>query len=439
MTLFAHARRVLFFVGLLALCGAQSVCGTTAIHPLVKDLSPVCSNFIWRTQQGQLTERQIWNLRTTVDAYKKQGVRSPAWDKQAIEALEAYSLTRGLGMSEGVHQLEAMVATNCDGAVFLKQSRDMLLRSLAMRFAERRPGPDPSSFSAGSISGAAQDLNATGYPAVRKLFAWLHAIEAGAKDRELRDPDGMREAVTKLLPALFEDKEMPAEDIFSACLRWLELCKAVGRNQYDAWKEIDPLVQTRLKNTQYPLALSGQAHLHWAWEARGTDWASNIRPEAWRLMEDRLKLARQDLEKAWLMNTNDHQAATIMLRVVLLESAKFEEMEKWFQRAMKDTNNLIACHMKLNFLLPQWGGTTLQLKTFAHECLTNSTWMPGTAEIVPAAYQYFDRTEQAWPEIRAAFEKLLRHYPWDYKYKRELMRWGRMTGRESEAEKFLSR
>jgi len=58
--------------------------------------STMASNYVAKFQKGQLTPSQVWDLRTTVGVYREIGHRNPKWDDLAVEALDAFAITRGI-------------------------------------------------------------------------------------------------------------------------------------------------------------------------------------------------------------------------------------------------------------------------------------------------------------------------------------------------------
>lgn len=413
-------------------------------------LSPGNSNFVFRFQKGVLSQRQKWNLATTVDAYKKIGNRNPKWDEMAMEAMEAFAITRGGHGDEDCYLLQAQIG-RCAQKAIAVGCPDPFISQLKLRFLSLSQTNGSKGFSAGSYEGGAMNLAKSGYPAIRKFHAWIQTVERYQKFRE--HPTNlvlMVDMAGGYLKEAVSDSRMPDEDVFAAFESYFHCCDHAQKDAHAAWSEHESLITQRLGGTCFPALLKGQVYLNWAWAARGTDWASEVSAESWRLMYERLGVARQALAKAWQMNTNDWRGPNLMICITQLDTVEEAEMEKWFELAMRNnTNNLEACFFKLNCLYPRWGGSWKEMIGFGQRCLTNTAWVPAVAKILPKAYDQIvletegDRSAlyhdpALWKGISAAYEKLIRAYPHDTDYREAYAHWALVTDRREDMKRIQS-
>src|SRR4029453_13928227 len=102
------------------------------------------------------------------------------------------------------------------------------------------------------------------------------------------------------------------------------------------------------------LQLKGDFLIKSAWEARGVGFIDTVTPEGAKLFHQRPAEARSVLKKAWDLKPDESRTATLMLSVELgIGGGNRDQMEMWFERAMKaDGNNRDACHAKMAWLEP---------------------------------------------------------------------------------------
>ena len=124
---------------------------------------------------------------------------------------------------------------------------------------------------------------------------------------------------------------------------------------------------------QSAFILRGLYHKNDAWRARGGEYAYAVSDEDRRLFKSRLKLAKKDLEKAYSLDPDDPNSASSMIPVLMGLRYEEEEMETWFQRAIKsDPVTYNPYSKKLQFLNPKWRGTLEKHIKFAEHCYHNA-------------------------------------------------------------------
>ncbi len=166
-------------------------------------------------------------------------------------------------------------------------------------------------------------------------------------------------------------------------------------------------------------AIRGEFLVDWAWQARGSGWANTVSQDGWRLMADRLEQARTVLTKAYEENPDDYLAATVMLTVELGQGKGISEMEKWFDRAMKNhPDNFSACKSKGWYLQPRWHGSPQDAVAFGIECAETGNWKAKLPLILTIGIENLaDQNEdpylndEVWSLVSPVYEGFLEQYP----------------------------
>jgi tetratricopeptide (TPR) repeat protein len=126
------------------------------------------------------------------------------------------------------------------------------------------------------------------------------------------------------------------------------------------------------------LVVRGIGRVRAAWRARGSGWADTVDPVAWPEFKAGLRLARADLEEAAARQPADPNAAAELIVVATGEGAPRDEMERWFEAAVRaDAVAIRAYRAKLTHLLPKWHGTAEEAERFVSEC--ERTAPPGSS------------------------------------------------------------
>jgi hypothetical protein len=402
---------------------------------------------------GQLTPSQQWNLGTTVDAYKQVGQRNPRWDKDAVEALTTFALSRGANfktMAEMTNCLSS-IAEACRRAKS-QGCTDPLIEHLFIRFAVMDQYGN-SRYAPTEFLRTTQPLMRSRYPAVRKFNACVQTIQ---RYHQLRQPGlvmpNILSNTCSYLAETLADSALPEIAAYSFCDEFIEACGLAKEEVLKYWPIIQPGVRKRLGEGPRYHELEGHAYYCAAWDARGTSWAPKVRPEQWDLMYKRLKIARAKLEKAWQQDPTSWRCANLMLGLLLLDRNSRDEVELWFDRAMKNnTNNFLACQSKFEILMPKWGGSVDEMLKFGWQCATNKNWGGSIPMLLPRAHyearvelfpedgsQYF-RRPGVWEEGKVAFEELLRRDSNNSEYREEYSRWTLLCRGRDEANRLFAR
>jgi hypothetical protein len=201
-----------------------------------------------------------------------------------------------------------------------------------------------------------------------------------------------------------------------------------------------------LKTTR--LLVQGDFFIDYAWEARGNGVASTVTPAGWRKLKARLTEADKALVEAWRLQPDDPIAPTLMLKVELGLRGDRQEMEKWFERAMKaDGNNKEACEAKMNWLDPKWHGSLEEMLAFGRACRDTKNARAGIPLLLAHAHYRFGRTlpedqdvkyyrtKEVWNDIRSVHEAYLQQNPLDHTNRSFYAAFCFMCGQYAESDK----
>jgi hypothetical protein len=369
------------------------------------------------------TERLAWHTQTMVKAYDSVGRHDPKWDESAHNALSRFAQVRSGkervetgGPAIGLATQEA-VAAGCD---------DPLIRYVYLRYA---PDYDTNllSFWQNEFGKAARDLEASSYSPFLKFYANDRAALVLWENNDQKRWDEVvqfRRAAMNNLAVALQDKSVPVEDVSDAVGLLIETISANEKEMKDAYNQIQGPLFQNWGNSAAAYFIKGRFNYEFAWRARGGGYANGVSEESWKTFHEDLAVAETAYRKAWNLNPHDVRIPAQMIEMAVSQEKDRDEMELWFQRAMKlDTNNFSACLKKLRYLNPKWYGSRDDMVAFGKECVASSKWggdVPLT--LVEAHWQYqqlleeqdrrdYWRLPDVWPDIQAGYEKYFKLNP----------------------------
>jgi hypothetical protein len=305
-----------------------------------------------------------FNRRTMVEAYRQGGRRSPAWDEAAEQYLDTWAQFFAGPIEvpkwDGViREGERLLAAGCDdplvlychGVAFqcagnLDKATELIGRALplleessysplrgalaAMRLAELDGGPRK----------LAERIDSGYWDRAVQLL--VRAVATGTYQK------GEQRLLLRHVDAYWDPMPVSAQR---------DLCTALGRE-----KKTDP----------YALAvLRGMNEIEAAWEARGSDWASDVTKEGWKGFAEHLRTARHLLTEAWQAHPEYPEAPA---RMIMVTGGGYggpgETIRTWFDRAVAaEFDYPFAYESFLWFSHPRWGGDHDDMYRFGLECL----------------------------------------------------------------------
>ena len=365
-----------------------------------------------------------WNLAALTNSYDAAGHKNPQWDKDAREAMTEFARTKTTSDDE----LEVLFDLTGDAAGNAVNAGcdDPMVRYLYVRYDAGKKA-SPLKERQQLYRSAANGLEQSGYPPIRKFYANVDAAEILWQQRDTNlwpDVRDFRAKAAADLNQAFQDKTLPEPEAYQAADALFKMMSHNTRELTNAYNSISATLSGNGSKSAAAQLVKADFYLMYAWRARGNGTADQVTPEGWRLFKARLAVAEGALDQAWAENPYDAQIPTLMISVALGQQKERPEMEKWFQRAMKlDPNNYQACRNKLHYLLPQWYGSRDDMLAFGRECAASTNWGGHVPLILVDAHSEFSRTLEAdnrqtywqlpevWPDIKAGYDKFAQTNP----------------------------
>ena len=396
----------------------------------------------------RLREALSWNEKTLVGAYDRVGKKNPRWDRQAREALAlmARSVSKAGDPQPSPDEVRAAfkkaVDAGCD---------DPLIVFNNVRYNVL--GPDESSDK--PLAEAVDRLLKSNYPSVRKATA-LYISAARKSARAKTDPKAARESVGEVDRALGLLSRSFAEDGAGTALEhvWLEnlrnnvtpILKVTEGSLKGVYDHVDAALAKVPAAKTLRLIYRGIFYKESAWEARGTGFADTVSPENAQKFHDRLEVADKALSEAWKLNPEHNAIPTVMLEVVKGLGTDRQDMEEWFERAVRlDDNNVYACSQKLDWLSPRWYGSDKEVVAFGRACRDTRNYPSGIPLLLVTAHfavcgrlpedqmrDYLSQDE-VWKDLSGVFEEHLKRLPDDRATRTRYAAFGWLSKRYDEA------
>lgn len=139
-----------------------------------------------------------------------------------------------------------------------------------------------------------------------------------------------------------------------------------NNNFEEQLKKIDQWQKACPKST-YALVIKGLTLRNWAWEARGSGWASSVTDEGEKLKDERLALAKQALNEC-PTNSRPFHWYLAMQDIARGSNPSKEELYELCAKATKAYPHQIRHYFKHAYsLLPRWYGDDGEWERFARE------------------------------------------------------------------------
>ncbi len=182
----------------------------------------------------------------------------------------------------------------------------------------------------------------------------------------------------------------------------------------------------RFKNTYpksvLPLLAEARYWSDYAYDARGSGYASTVSEDAWKLFRERMIKSETILFNTRTEASNWPMWYWQIIRVESLLGRDLEEKNKLFLEGTQKFRNEIAIYTEMsNYLEPRWGGSWSEVdriasyadKTVQSEppdaTYTRMYWATGS--MMQSQEDFFSKTQVSWPKMRAGFISLLKIYP----------------------------
>jgi hypothetical protein len=193
------------------------------------------------------------------------------------------------------------------------------------------------------------------------------------------------------------------------------------------------LAALRAAHPKHPVDAIAQAFFmqYWAWDARGSGWSSSVSDEGWRLMRERMEIARRGLLAALAADPGFTEAYQVLLDLANGLSASKEEAWSWFahiqERIPGDFN---SANSMIDYLEPKWNGSIEEELQLGRSALATGNWETQLAILLDNVHNrlknynpdgtwseeplgaYFHQ-ETVWKDLETVCRGYLAEYPAD--------------------------
>lgn len=335
--------------------------------------------------------QNAWFERNVIQAYRKVGHRSPKWD-DAAETFLRESAPSFLQLApEGTQDLRARAKVALDAGCDDPAVLFFAARAIAAQDTRSRVASE-------LFERAVAGMRDTAYPrAIARLVAAglrsdYERRDEGTGKRASLDPVELRWFKESLTDGSYEpdDDVVVATQFISGRGSWFfSRNQAAVTSAVEAAPWVDPWVR---------LLLKGDRQISEAWNSRGTKYASKVKGEEWKGMQESLAQAREALTASWKLRPDRPEAATAMITVAMAEAQPGETPRLWFDRAVAARFDYMPAYDYLqNALRWRWSGDPGALLAFARECAATRRF---DTDVPFFAYRTVQRIE--WDKFQEA-------------------------------------
>ncbi|MBW8865622.1 MAG: hypothetical protein JF609_12020, partial [Verrucomicrobia bacterium] len=242
--------------------------------PAAPPAPPAATNLTWLD----------WSLKTTVEAYRKNGATDTRWDGPAERALTEFARVRAqkTGDNEPVNQI---ISTNVAAAV-AAGCTDPMVNYLFIKYSMSYTNSKEAFIAA--FCKTANEMEKSSYPPIRKFYAGFRATQyyVWANNWPASWPEelsNIKRQTTDQLSAILADGTTPTPEIYDACHEFLESEKTSKDFFPQVWKCMEPLIFKYWPDDSSSWLLKGEANIHLAWQARGGGYANTVTDAGWKL------------------------------------------------------------------------------------------------------------------------------------------------------------
>ncbi|MCI0685388.1 MAG: hypothetical protein L0Y71_25085 [Gemmataceae bacterium] len=402
-------------------------------------------------QAQRYRDMLAWNQKTLRHAYDQVGMKDPRWDAAARQALDLAARFFSHAVDPAVSLDEVHAATKNAGDAGCE---DPLIYYLFARSSYVPNYPGPAELDR-RYTHAALALKKSAYPAFRRMNALSKAAshrctDSQASPQALKEAGEMADAALALVAtSAAEDDRNPDLEAhwFEACRSGIEVYRKLAGDHQAGFDRVDKLLAKTPALEALRLKVKGDFFIRYAWHARGSGLANTVTEEGWRKFKERLGQAKEALEQAWKIQPDDPATSTRMITITMALTGSREDMELWFERAIKaDGNSREACAAKMDFLDPKWRGTAEELLAFGKACRDTRNWRAGITVLGTEPYvriaqlrvehlRPFFRAPAVRETVEAVYDEYLTHHPHDHGRRTEYAIWCHYFGRYGDSNK----
>jgi WD40 repeat protein len=175
---------------------------------------------------------------------------------------------------------------------------------------------------------------------------------------------------------------------------------------------------------QYPQSITepvARAHtlVGYGWSARGSGWSSEVSDAGWRLMNERLKQARDALEASAKLPQRCPEWYCAMQAIALGQGWKRDEYDRLFEEAVAREPSYYDYYFnKAYYLAPRWFGRSGEWERFAEDAASRYDKKEGLTLYARIAWSkdflfgnIFRESAIEWPKMRDGFLDIMKQWP----------------------------
>ncbi len=322
-----------------------------------------------RTPERPADPSQAWFYDMTVGAYLAHGHRNPTWDSDAVQA--AWLTGRywagevpAVEPDDILARSQAAISNGCDDPLIFMIHSEML-ETVQGRLSQW----------ARFLYRAADGMRNSTYPAFLRFEAltrsYDYCVESHLDTVRQRSKQDC-EAAAALLQEVLSDPNVSRSSVRRLFLQYvLSGCCSPHPDKRSAAYEVYYAALAKAdREGSVAQTVKGVYYTQYAWVARGSDWASKVTPEGWKLFGERLKVAADCLLDAIRLDPANAEAMQWMITVCKGESRPRDEMYKYLQAAARaNPNNTQVYRDALEYLRPRWYGSPQAMLELTDQCL----------------------------------------------------------------------
>jgi hypothetical protein len=387
----------------------------------VRDLQPrpLSAQKVVCTQQDYVKLCLAWNRATLGEAYQRCGRKNPAWDAAAGRLLEAAAQDLASGPERPTQEqflaaAQPLRAAQCTDPLAQYAIAEALLRN------------DQPADAAPYLEAAVQGFRDRSYPRQRAWLAAQELVRLSPQLGKAPSPELAQTAAEWFLQAVREKLPPGQERAFLGAARALFGDDGpTGR----IGQEIALLAGRRGGSKWFLLTLAGDYAENEAWAARGTGWAKDVPPGAWKIFHQHLALAKRDYESAYDLHPDYPEPAAELVGAANAERGLGETPRLWFNRAIAAQFDWEPAYREyINSLLSRWGGSPQELRAFGEDCLATGrydTLVPEQYYRVVTDLDEMESQPQIWqdPDVYAHLKKMFEGLAAEPSRARDLPHW----------------
>jgi tetratricopeptide (TPR) repeat protein len=231
------------------------------------------------------------------------------------------------------------------------------------------------------------------------------------------------DVLEKTLLSHLREKKREKDGVASLSQAYKKLCDvqeperayAAKLAQFKAWL-------SQYSSSHFANACLGIVYISYAWDARGSGYASTITDQGSRLFSDRLSTAKEYLEKAYSLDRSDPIVPANLIYVAMGLGLERKEVERQLQRAiLADPTDHEAYFAKLEYVKPKWYGSKEEMFSFAREAVRKAPPNSMIPMVLVAAHwemyhrlddnvSYF-RNPSVWKEMKEVYQTVSKSFP----------------------------